>query len=483
MDNVSVESVSAEQAPSILQNIVAQRRERLTELLHNINLGALKAELQPSQRSLATALAKPRASFILECKKASPSKGLIRPDFNAVALAQTYSRYADAISVLTEPDFFQGDFNYLAAVSAAVDIPVLCKDFIVTPEQVLLARHFGADAILLMLSILDDATYSQLAALAAEYNLDVLTEVATDAELARALQLNAKIIGINNRNLHDLSIDPQRSINMSQRIPAGVLVVAESGYSTHQAVLEAAPFVDGFLIGSALSQQANVDQACRELIYGQHKVCGLTQASDATVVRAAGSAYGGLIFVGHSPRCISVTEAQTIVAAEPLLQFVGVFADQPLAEVRDIATLLQLAVVQLHGQEDLDYVSELRKALPAGTKIWKAIGVDEPLILPDMDVDAFLLDNRFGGSGQPFNWTLLDGLSEQQRQRCVLAGGIQRSNLAAAQQTGVTRLDINSGVEYAKGRKDAGKITAFFSALRNYGRAAPSSATHSTLNS
>src|SRR5690606_23250816 len=108
--------------------------------------------------------------------------------------------------------------------------------------------------------------------------LDVLTEVATDAELERAVQLNANIIGINNRNLHDLSIDPQRSISMSQRIPAGVLVVAESGYSSHQAVREAAPFVDGFLIGSALSQQANVDQACRELIYGQHKVCGLTQA-------------------------------------------------------------------------------------------------------------------------------------------------------------------------------------------------------------
>ena len=467
--------------PSILQKIVAKRRLRLAEQLQTMDMPALTAELKPSTRSLAEALAKPRASFILESKKASPSKGLIRPNFNAVSLAQTYSRYADAISVLTEPDFFQGDFSYLAAVSAAVNLPVLCKDFIVTTEQVLLARHFGADAILLMLSILDDTQYRELAELAARYQLDVLTEVATQEELERALKLNAKIIGINNRNLHDLSIDPQRSISMSKQIPAGTLVVAESGYSEHQAIRKTAEHVDGFLIGSALSQQANVDQACRELIYGQHKVCGLTKPADASVVRAAGSAYGGLIFVGHSPRCVTPEQAAEIVATEPQLEFVGVFADQPLAQVSDIAKQLQLAVVQLHGQEDLDYVSELRKALPAGTKIWKAIGVDEPLVLPQMDVDAFLLDNRFGGSGQPFNWQLLNGLTEQQRQQCVLAGGIQLSNLSAAQQTGVNRLDVNSGVEHAKASKDAGKIIAFFAAIRQYGRVATRE--HETLSS
>lgn len=460
--------------PSILQNIVAKRRQSLAEQLQAFELEKLSEilnkPLHPSTRSLAAALAKPRASFILECKKASPSKGLIRPDFNAVSLAQTYSRYADAISVLTEPDFFQGDFNYLAAVSAAVDLPVLCKDFIVSADHIKLARHFGADAILLMLSVLDDAQYSQLAQVAAELKLDVLTEVATDDELDRALKLNAKIIGINNRNLHDLSVDPQRSITMSQRIPDGVLVVAESGYSEHDTVREAAAHVDGFLIGSALSQQTNVDQACRAIIYGEHKVCGLTNPADATVVRATGAAYGGLIFVSHSPRCVSIEQAQRVVAAEPQLAFVGVFADQPLAEVAAIANQLELAVVQLHGQEDLDYVSELRKSLSLHTKIWKAVGVDEPLALPDMEVDSFLLDNRFGGSGEPFDWQLLTGLTEQQRQHCVLAGGLELANLDAAQRTGISRLDVNSGVEYAKGRKDAGKIIAFFAALRSYGR-------------
>lgn len=458
-------------APSILKNIVAQRRQTVAEFAQQFDLTALATQLTPSTRSLAEALATPQASFILECKKASPSKGLIRADFNPVSLAQTYRRYAAAISVLTEPDFFAGDFSYLAAVSAAVDIPVLCKDFIVSEAHVVLARHYGADAILLMLSVLSDDDYRELSAVAARYNMDVLTEVATEQELQRAIALNAQIIGINNRNLHDLSIDPQRSIVMSQQVPSGTLIVAESGYSDHQAVRAAAPFVDGFLIGSALSQQQNVDQACRELIYGEHKICGLTQPADATVVRAAGAAYAGLIFVGYSPRCVTREQAQAIIAAEPALQFVGVFADQPLAEVASIAQQLNLAVVQLHGQEDFDYLDQLRKALPSGTRIWKAIGVDEPLLLPDLEVDAFLLDNRFGGSGQPFDWQLLNGLTEPQRQQCVLAGGLQLSNLAEAQRTGVARLDVNSGVEYAKGRKDAGKIITFFQAIRAYGRA------------
>lgn len=463
---VNAESTAA----TVLTKIVAQRQQRIAELASYYPPEQLAQQLPPSQRSLAAALAQPRASFILECKKASPSKGLIRADFNAVELAQTYARYADAISVLTEPDFFQGDFSYLAAVSAAVDIPVLCKDFITEPLQVLLARHFGADAILLMLSILDDQQYLQLTALAERYQLDVLTEVATAEEMQRAARLGASIIGINNRNLHDLSIDPQRSIELSQLAPAGALLVAESGFSDHTAVRATAPYVDGFLVGSALSAQANVDQACRELIYGQHKVCGLTSAADAMVVRAAGGAYGGLIHVGHSPRYVALAQAQAITAAEPLLRYVGVFADQPLADVAAFAQATGVFAVQLHGHEDIDYISQLRHALPTSTQIWKAIGVDEPLLLPELPVDRYVLDNRYGGSGSCFDWQLLTSLTPAQLTQCMIAGGINQGNAAAALATGIERLDINSGVEYRKGHKDAGLIIQFFNQLRQYGR-------------
>ena len=456
--------------PSVLQEIVASRRAELEQLSQHYQAEQLQAQLQPSSRSLAAALAQPRASFILECKRASPSKGLIRPDFNPVSLAQTYARYADAISVLTEPNYFQGSYAYLAAVSQAVDKPVLCKDFIIDPLQVLLARYFGADAILLMLSILDDQQYQALAELAAKYQLDVLTEVANEAELTRAINLKAKIIGINNRDLHTLKIDTDTSLELSQQIPAGVLVVAESGYHTNQQVRAAAGVVDGFLVGSALAAQANVDQACRELVYGEHKICGLQRPEDSLCVHAAGAAFGGLIFVKHSPRCVDLAQAQAVIAAAPLLAYVGVFADQPLHEVAELTQQLNLHAVQLHGQEDFDYISQLRKAIPRNVQIWKAVAVDEPLLLPDLEVDTFLLDNRYGGSGEPFDWSLLAHLTPVQRQQCMIAGGLNATNVSAALATGLPRCDINSGVELYKAHKDPALINQVMTQLRGYGR-------------
>lgn len=457
-------------ANSILDTIVAKRRERLAELAQQYSEATLRSRLTPSTRSLADALAKPRSSFILECKKASPSKGLIREDFHPVQIAQTYARYADAISVLTEPDFFQGDFAYLSAVSASVDVPVLCKDFIVEPLQVLLARHFGADAILLMLSILDDEQYQVLAAVADELQLDILTEVSTEEEMARAKQLGAKIIGINNRNLHDLSVDPQRSKTLSKLAPDDALLVAESGYSSNEQVRDSAPFVDGFLVGSALTAQSNIDQACRELIYGKHKVCGLNKVQDAMVARAAGAAYGGLIFVPSSPRAVTTATAAQLVAAEPKLAWVGVFADQPLVNIVASATELSLHAVQLHGHEDADYLAQLRKELPANVEIWRALGVERPFQLPALGADYYLLDNVRGGSGQEFAWELLSELTPEQRQRCILAGGLGLNNFAAAQATGLTRFDFNSRLERSKGDKDAGLILQLFQHIRQYGK-------------
>lgn len=457
-------------AESILETIVAQRRERLAELAQHYPEASLRARLTPSQRSLVTALAKPRSSFILECKKASPSKGLIRERFHPVQIAQTYARYADAISVLTEPDFFQGDFAYLSAVSASVDVPVLCKDFIVEPLQVLLARHFGADAILLMLSILNNEQYRKLATLAAELQLDVLTEVSNEEEMARAKQLGANIIGINNRNLHDLSVDPQRSKTLSKLAPKNALLVAESGYATNAQVRDSAPYVDGFLVGSALTAQENIDQACRELIYGKHKVCGLSKPQDALVVRAAGAAYGGLIFVPSSPRAVTVAQAAELIATEPQLAWVGVFADQPLANIVATASELKLSAVQLHGHEDADYLAQLRQALPANTEIWRSVPASKPFQLPELGADYYLLDNISGGSGKPFAWELLSELSAPQAQRCILAGGLGSSNLAAAQATGLTRFDFNSRLERSKGNKDAGLILQLFQHIRQYGK-------------
>ena len=167
--------------------------------------------------------------FIMECKSASPSLGMIREQYHPGDLARIYSRLAAGISVLCEPDRFRGDYDHLTTVASSTHLPVLCKDFIIDEAQVYAARYFGADAILLMLSILDDATYRQLAGLADRLGLDVLTEAISAEEMARARALGAKIVGINHRNLHDLSIDLTRSAELNRLAPENAVVIAESG--------------------------------------------------------------------------------------------------------------------------------------------------------------------------------------------------------------------------------------------------------------
>lgn len=244
---------------TVLDSIVDGRRSRLAEL--RARFGHLRAEQLPrSQRSFAKALrtrsgdsASPQPALILECKSASPSRGTIRHDYDPAALASAYVPWAAAVSVLTEPDRFAGSFEDLAAVRAVVDVPVLCKDFIVDPVQVLAARSLGADAILLMLSVVPDDVYRDLASLAAELGMDVLTEVSTPEEMHRAAALGATVVGINNRDLRTLATDIARTEQMAPLAPAGVVLVGESGVETADDVRRLAGLVDALLIGSSVS--------------------------------------------------------------------------------------------------------------------------------------------------------------------------------------------------------------------------------------
>lgn len=468
-------------AETILQQITRERQQSVTQTLALLPSGALEQPLPLSNRSLFAALNQPAAGFILECKKASPSKGVLASNFHASRLAQHYQPYAAAISVLTEPDYFQGCFEYLRAVASSVPQPVLCKDFISTLAHVRLARYFGADAILLMLSVLEDDEYQQLAAAAAELQLDVLTEVSTEAETNRAVALGAKIIGINNRNLHDLSIDPNRSKQLSKLIPSDRLVIAESGYSHHAAVRDAALIANGFLVGSALSGAKDVSLACRGLIYGQHKVCGLTRAEDAEVAAASGAYYGGLIFAQRSPRCISLAQAQAITQHEPNLAYVAVVVEQTVADIVELAKALPLTAVQLHGSQAGAFRAELRVALDkigVTTAIWQALSVTPTLSLATLSTfehaDKIVLDNGQGGSGETFDWRQLSAVEPEQRSRLLLAGGLRSDNLddaiRIALNQGFHGFDFNSGVEFQPGVKNAQQVQQVFHQLRQYGR-------------
>ncbi|WP_034915131.1 bifunctional indole-3-glycerol-phosphate synthase TrpC/phosphoribosylanthranilate isomerase TrpF [Erwinia sp. 9145] len=450
---------------TVLAKIVQDKAVWLAARQQAQPLSSFQDEVTPSTRSFYDALAGTRTVFILECKKASPSKGLIREDFDPATIAGVYKDYASAISVLTDEKYFQGSFDFLPVVSAAVTQPVLCKDFIIDPYQIYLARYHQADAILLMLSVLNDEQYRQLAAVAHSLEMGILTEVISDEELARATALGAKVVGINNRDLRDLSIDLDRTRRLAPKMAHGVTVISESGINSYAQVRELSHFANGFLIGSALMSEDDLAAAVRRVMLGDNKVCGLTRPEDARSALDAGAIYGGLIFAEGSPRQVDTEKARAVIGGAKL-KYVGVFRHNAPGDVVTIATDLKLHAVQLHGQEDRQYVAELRAALPPEIKIWKAFSIDDALPARDWPhVDRYVFDNGQGGSGRRFDWALLQG---QRLDNVLLAGGLAADNCVEAARLGCAGLDFNSGVESAPGIKDASKIASVFQTLKAY---------------
>lgn len=458
-----------EAMPNVLAKIVAHKAGEVAALKAAQPLTTFVTQVKPTERDFLAALQQAGPRFILECKKASPSKGLIRSDFNLAELAQVYGQYADCISVLTDETFFQGKYEYLRAMRELVDKPLLHKDFIIDSYQIYLGRHCGADAVLLMLSVLSDDEYQSLAATANELNMTVLTEVSNEAETLRAVALNAQLIGINNRDLRDLSTNLDTSFALAKLIPEGRTVVSESGIYTNQQVRHLAQVADAFLVGSSLMAQTDLAAATRELVLGEHKVCGLTRPEDAAAAYAAGACYGGLIFYPPSPRFVTPEQAKAVQQDAPL-KYVGVFVDAKPADVAQLAQSLALSAVQLHGDEDDNYISALKPLLPPQCQIWKAYRVKDALPEFSAVADRILLDayhpQQHGGSGISFNWALLT--QHNSSQPIMLAGGLTPDNCLAAAKLPVAGLDFNSGLETAPGIKDAAKIRSAFTLLREF---------------
>ncbi|WJG10846.1 bifunctional indole-3-glycerol-phosphate synthase TrpC/phosphoribosylanthranilate isomerase TrpF [Aliiglaciecola sp. LCG003] len=462
---------------NVLEKIVADKHQELSQRKEQLPLESFISTLTPSDRSFYDALAHPNAGFIFECKKASPSKGLIREDFNLDEIIQAYLPYAACISVLTDEKYFQGKFEYLEYVRDRVHQPVLNKDFFVAPYQIYLARYHHADAVLLMLSVLDDESYQQLAELAAQYQLDVLTEVSNETEVHRAIALGAKIIGINNRDLRDLSTDLATTEKLVPLIKASshqCLIISESGIYTNKDVRRLASLVDGFLVGSSVMAEQNISRAVKKLLYGTVKVCGITCIEDAQHVKDSGALYAGLIFADGSPRKIALPKAKQIVNAVPFA-YVGVFVNATIPLIVEYANTLKLSAVQLHGNEQQTFIDELRDQLPQHCQIWKALAVtfgDTELLSPTVfrNLDCIVYDckvgNQSGGTGKQFDWQLLSQLPATNS--VFVAGGITPENISLAANTPAQGIDINSGVEVAPGIKDHNKITQAFSALRTF---------------
>ena len=464
---------------TVLQKIVLDKAQWVKAKETEFPLSQFKQNVQKSDRSFYDALAKgthQKPAYILECKKASPSKGLIRAEFNLEDIANVYKHYATAVSVLTDEKYFQGNFEFLPLVRGIISQPVLCKDFMISEYQVYLARYYQADAILLMLSVVNDETYRVLADLAHSLGMGVLTETSNEKEFERALALGAKIIGVNNRNLHDLTVDLNRVVELTKkyadRIPADVRIISESGIYNHKQIRQLQKVAHGFLIGSSLMGNQDLNNAVRSVIFGENKVCGLTRAQDVKIVYENGALYGGLIFVEHSKRYVSLRQAQELVTAAPL-RFVGVFQNQEIDFIVKIANQLQLYAVQLHGAETEAFITALRQQLPKNRQIWKAISINTEAqsavdFTDDLNVDRYIFDsqtaNQQGGTGKTFDWSLIP---ENLKHKIILAGGISPNNVEQAIQQSCLGLDFNSGVESAAGVKDQEKMRLVFEKIFN----------------
>lgn len=439
-------------------------------------------DLSLSQKDFKSALNKNDFAFIMECKKASPSRGLIREKFDLDDIIDVYDQYADAISVLTEEKFFQGSFSYLNKVAKSTAKPVLCKDFIFTAKQVRQARHFGADAVLLMMSVVNDNQYLECSKQAKKLNMDVLTEVHTEQELERALSLDADIIGINNRDLKTLKTDLAVTKNLAKKVPEDCVLVTESGIQSHKDIIELSPFADAALVGSSLMAHENLQTAAKIMVFGDIKICGVTNQKDSDFLQKTPANKVGVIFAEKSKRRIE----SPVVSELPL---VAVFQNQSLDFVIDKVTSNGISYVQLHGNESYDYIRALKRKLPH-LHIAKAIHIDVSNEFKDSDaiaiqitselldlVDEILLDSQAsgqqGGTGKKFDSKILQAsLLLEHKEKIRIAGGLDASDIHALKPIGYSMFDFCSSTESSLGIKSESKILNIFNSARLPARSA-----------
>ncbi len=446
----------------MLGPIVAAKHAELAARLGVTPVEELRAKAEPTTRSLKAALDRPRGRFVFEFKRASPSEGELRGDAEPAAIARAYAGVADAMSVLVDPHF-RGSYADLRAARTAFDGPILAKDFVVDPRQVPEARFHGADAVLVILAVLDDDAAQAVIAEAARFAMDVLVEVHDENEMHRALAIGVPLIGINNRDLKSFRTDLATTERLAP-LAEGRTIISESGIVTRADIERLAPSVDGFLIGTTPMRDPDPRGAARALAFGRVKLCGIR--SNADLIAAAPAAYAGLVFAPDSPRALTVAEAETLAMAtvgQPVPPLVGVFQDAPLADVIDAANRIGFAAIQLHGSEDADYVAALRGAFDG--EIWLAENAEG---VRRAGGDRILYDNGRGGTGATFDWTAIADRSELADG--LVAGGIGMHNAREAARLGAHAIDVGSATDASPGTKDHAKFAALFDALRPISR-------------
>ena len=433
-------------------------------------------------------------NFICEVKKASPSKGIIAEHFPYLDIAKEYEvAGAAAISVLTEPDFFKGDKKYLQEIASTVKIPVLRKDFIIDEYQIYQAKVWGASAILLICACLDVPTLTKFRELADSLGLSSLVEAHDEQEVQMAIDCGARIIGVNNRNLKDFTVDVQNSVRLRNLVQDDVIFVSESGLETPEDIQVLRDNNIGVaLMGETFMRSPNKVEKLAYL-YGptyytpKVKMCGISKVETIPAIVDAKPDYMGLVFA-PSKRQVTVDQAKTLVEElhrgyaqkygsdtehdkNDTIKTVGVFVNETVDNLVTIANEANLDAVQLHGDEDETFIQSLKER--TNVEVWKAIQIrtaadTEKWIDSSADMllfDAYHKDER-GGTGEVFDWSSLDAFERP----FMLAGGIDSTNVARAIRTVRSYgIDISSGIE-TNGVKDDKKITAFTKIVKSIGR-------------
>ena len=422
-------------------------------------------------------------NFICEVKKASPSKGIIAEHFPYLDIAKEYEvAGAAAISVLTEPDFFKGDKKYLQEIASTVKIPVLRKDFIIDEYQIYQAKLWGASAILLICACLDVPTLIKFRELADSLGLSSLVEAHDEAEVQMAIDCGARIIGVNNRNLKDFTVDVQNSVRLRNLVEDDVIFVSESGLETPEDIQVLRDNNIGVaLMGETFMRSPNKVEKLAYL-YGptyytpKIKMCGISKVETIPAIIDAKPDYMGLVFA-PSKRQVTVEQAKTLVEElhkqytvrynSETIKTVGVFVNETVENLLKIAEEVKLDVIQLHGDEDEFFIQILKEQ--SNVEVWKAVQVRsaadaEKWIDSSADMllfDAYHKDER-GGTGEVFDWSSLDEFERP----FMLAGGIDSTNVARAIRTvRPYGIDISSGIE-TEGVKDNEKMKAFTNIVR-----------------
>jgi len=387
---------------------------------------------------------------------------------------------------LTEPDFFKGDKKYLQEIASTVKIPVLRKDFIIDEYQIYQAKVWGASAILLICACLDVPTLTKFRELADSLGLSSLVEAHDENEVQMAIDCGARIIGVNNRNLKDFTVDVQNSVRLRNLVQDDVIFVSESGLETPEDIQVLRDNNIGVaLMGETFMRSPNKVEKLAYL-YGptyytpKVKMCGISKVETIPAIVDAKPDYMGLVFA-PSKRQVTVEQAKILIEELhkqcinhydiKVVKTVGVFVNETLDNLVRIADTANLDAVQLHGDEDEAFIQSLKER--TNVEVWKAIQIrtaadTEKWIDSSAEMllfDAYHKDER-GGTGEVFDWSSLDAFERP----FMLAGGIDSTNVARAIRTvRPYGIDISSGIE-TNGMKDDKKITAFTKIVKSIGR-------------